>query len=1333
MWTLLGNDTEPVAPNGILRTTAGRGNLTSGEVDYWSFTGNAGDVMDLAAQNPGDPGGSGLLYRIYYPNGSQWTYFYTDYYGRGQIGATLPVSGTYYVRVEQYYGYTGEYRFRLTLAKPPVQVESEPNDSVSQANSLTFTNVAGHRQATVLGYIGDADGSGDFFQLGNLAAGAAIHLGAWQPPSGGFADVLEVYNSSGTLVTNSIIGATNLAYTVPVSGDGAYYAHIRAASGALPSAPLHPTGSANTLLYTPNSYCQAPLVVPPSALAVSFWFRTTDPNAGLFSVIATTGGNDRHVYLDNGGNINARLYNNQVISSSGLALADGNWHYVVYTYGSAIGGQMLYVDGVPAASGNKSSSDFNWNNAVCFGFSQDAPDNHLTGYLDEARIWNYAFGPADVLHNMTNSLTGSEPGLIGYWRFNEGSGTVSVDQTTNGNNAALINNPTWAPAVNTGINVGPGLFAQYLFSLDVSDTVSPAITSVTLPASGSTNFSIIDRLTLNFSKDLDPAINNLNRYIRTYNGHGYTITDAGSSWYAAELQARGFGGHLVGINDSLENAFVYGAFGSYGNFWIGLSDEAQHGTYVWSTGDPFAYTNWDAGQPNNSSDQDYGVMRGGGVWADYAASANYRGVVEVAGPDSDGDGIPDTLDPYPYDPYNGINLRAAGPDGIFDTADDVVYHLSHDTYSSGGTLNFYVTDGPLQPGNYRFMVTSSLRDLFGNPMTPFVEYFTIAGVSGYVEAGRTNNTSASPTALPFTEDPLGLKSAAARGKLFDGNDQDWWSFTGTNGDLLELSTEVPGDPGGSELEYQVFAPNGSRLINFYPSYYGIGQSAPVVLPANGTYLVEVSPYYGYYSEYRFRLATVTPPLQFEVEDNGSLADATPLSFTTNGNAQSATVAGYVSSATDLDYFNLGTVSNGYSIFLNVRQPSSSSLVPVVSVYNAANVYQPVAPGGNPNNGVGEFRITQTGTYYALVRGNLGTGGLDAQYLTDVQVVPTGTGLFPNLEVGAIALPAGANIQSGQSITYSYNVANVGSTNTVVANWVDRAVLSTDTILGNADDIPLGFFPHTGALNPGDSYSVTNQFALPDGLSGDFHIIVQTDAGDAVNEFIFGANKTTVSTNTFHVNLAPYPDLRVENLAVSGPDANNNYTITWNTANRGTGPAPAGFYEQFTVRNVTTGALLANSDQPITTTIPPNGTVAHLQNVVATAAGNYVVTVFTDSRNNLWEFDGVSHATAEANNTATTNFQITAYYTVALASSPAGAGTLTGAGTYGSGSVGHGHGGGHHQCPAVSLCELDGRRRVPERRHQLFLHHFGQPFADRELHAAQFPDCRVRTIRPPPAS
>ena len=44
------------------------------------------------------------------------------------------------------------------------------------------------------------------------------------------------------------------------------------------------------------------------------------------------------------------------------------------------------------------------------------------------------------------------------------------------------------------------------------------------------------------------------------------------------------------------------------------------------------------------------------------------------------------------------------------------------------------------------------------------------------------------------------------------------------------------------------------------------------------------------------------------------------------------------------------------------------------------------------------------------------------------------------------------------------------------------------------------------------------------------------------------------SHTFHVSRAPYPDLKVENLQLSGPNANGTYTVNWVTANRGDGPA-----------------------------------------------------------------------------------------------------------------------------------------------------------------------------------
>ena len=34
--------------------------------------------------------------------------------------------------------------------------------------------------------------------------------------------------------------------------------------------------------------------------------------------------------------------------------------------------------------------------------------------------------------------TGNESGLVGYWNFEQGSGTTAYDQTANGNNGVLV-------------------------------------------------------------------------------------------------------------------------------------------------------------------------------------------------------------------------------------------------------------------------------------------------------------------------------------------------------------------------------------------------------------------------------------------------------------------------------------------------------------------------------------------------------------------------------------------------------------------------------------------------------------------------------------------------------------------------------------------------------------------------------------------------------------------------------------------------------------------------------------------------------------------------------
>jgi hypothetical protein len=85
------------------------------------------------------------------------------------------------------------------------------------------------------------------------------------------------------------------------------------------------------------------------------------------------------------------------------------------------------------------------------------------------------------------------------------------------------------------------------------------------------------------------------------------------SWVDAEAEAISLGGHLVTVNDASENAFLVNTFVLNGHsgdpLWIGLNDAATEGTFVWSSGAPVAYVNWQAGEPNNTNgNEDYGTI-----------------------------------------------------------------------------------------------------------------------------------------------------------------------------------------------------------------------------------------------------------------------------------------------------------------------------------------------------------------------------------------------------------------------------------------------------------------------------------------------------------------------------------------------------------------------------------------------------------------------------------------------------------------------------------------------------------------------------------------------------
>jgi hypothetical protein len=122
------------------------------------------------------------------------------------------------------------------------------------------------------------------------------------------------------------------------------------------------------------------------------------------------------------------------------ALPTNQWVHLAATASGTTG--TIYVNGAVVATGtlNVAGNVTRTNNY--FGRSNYAADSYANAIFDEIRIWNVARSQSDIQTYRDSRLMGNEPGLIGYWRFDEGTGTVATNSAA-ANSAQLINGPTW--------------------------------------------------------------------------------------------------------------------------------------------------------------------------------------------------------------------------------------------------------------------------------------------------------------------------------------------------------------------------------------------------------------------------------------------------------------------------------------------------------------------------------------------------------------------------------------------------------------------------------------------------------------------------------------------------------------------------------------------------------------------------------------------------------------------------------------------------------------------------------------------------------------------------
>ena len=321
-------------------------------------------------------------------------------------------------------------------------------------------------------------------------------------------------------------------------------------------------------------------------------------------------------------------------------------------------------------------------------------------------------------------------------------------------------------------------------------------------------------------------------------------------------------------------------------------------------------------------------------------------------------------------------------------------------------------------------------------------------------------------------------------------------------------------------------------------------------------------------------------------------------------------------------------------------------------------------------GVGNFLITVTTDSGQTVKeydssGNTAYGNNSSSVTTT-----SALGNYADLIVapGSMATTPTNPLSSG-TVTVTWNDENQGD-GPVNAAFNDAILVQKVNSGGSLTTIATGTVSGGASLVAGATSTQQHlSFTLPDGPAGvgNFLITVTTDSGQTVKEYddngntAYGNNSSSITTTS---TLGNYADLMVApgSLATTptSPLSSGSVTVTWNDQNQGDAAVSAAFNDSVLVQKVNSGGSL--------TTIA-TGTVSGNASLAAGAtsaqqqfsftlpagpagAGNFLITVTTDSGQTVKEYDSNGN-TAYGNNSAsiTTTSTLGNYADLVVASGP----------------------------------------------------------------------------------
>jgi hypothetical protein len=390
-----------------------------------------------------------------------------------------------------------------------------------------------------------------------------------------------------------------------------------------------------------DDYIEAPsngaLQLGTSDYSFSYWFKTNSSNSPLATIMKNEpafgySGIGSYINYPNTGSVYVRSMNSEQLNTVSPAYNDNNWHFVTYTRSGNI--QKLYVDNILKET-NSSFSPSNISNGkpLTFGSFNDGHQQFFMGALDDVKIYAGALSETEIANEFNATSTAGCmvtpcPTItvsvgVNFSRTCDGQATFTASGGTESYSYSIVEGTGGAIDGITLTGLGSysiqatdanGCTGSISVTLTKNDDIAPTFTNcpanITETADANCTkvvswpmLAVTDNCSNNFPI---PAVNGFQPKGTFNNSHYYFSNDA-YYWEDSKAAALAAGGNIAAITSEDEHNFIktlpFGA--QYTR--IGLTDEETEGTYKWSSGEPFAFSAWNGGEPNNGNggNEDY--------------------------------------------------------------------------------------------------------------------------------------------------------------------------------------------------------------------------------------------------------------------------------------------------------------------------------------------------------------------------------------------------------------------------------------------------------------------------------------------------------------------------------------------------------------------------------------------------------------------------------------------------------------------------------------------------------------------------------------------------------